>query len=108
MRPDLRALAGRPVIIGAGVAGLMVALRLAPKPVVLLSKGLLGTGSSSAPGRKGALKNFALKQRTNLNKMAAINFFSFPAITNLNCSYDRRRKKDHSCYQSHDSYSPFY
>jgi hypothetical protein len=57
---------------------------------------------------QGALKNFALKQRTNLNKMAAINFFSFPAITNLNCSYDRRSKKDHSCYQSHDSYSPFY
>jgi hypothetical protein len=76
----------------------MVALRLAPEPVVLLSKGLLGTGSSSAPGRKGALKNFALKQRTNLNKMVAINFFSFPAI--MNCSYDRRRKKDRSCYQN--------
>jgi L-aspartate oxidase len=43
MRPDLRAFAGRPVIIGAGVAGLMVALRLAPEPVVLLSKGPPGT-----------------------------------------------------------------
>jgi L-aspartate oxidase len=53
MRPDLRALAGRPVIIGAGVAGLMVALRLAPEPVVLLSKGPLGTGSSSAWAQGG-------------------------------------------------------
>jgi L-aspartate oxidase len=53
MRPDLRALAGRPVIIGTGVAGLMVALRLAPEPVVLLSKGPLGTGSSSAWAQGG-------------------------------------------------------
>ena len=53
MRPDLRTIAGRPVIIGAGVAGLMVALRLAPEPVVLLSKGPLGTGSSSALAQGG-------------------------------------------------------
>ena len=53
MRPDLSALAGRPVIIGAGVAGLMVALRLAPEPVVILSKGPLGTGSSSALAQGG-------------------------------------------------------
>src|SRR5262249_6402476 len=53
MRPDLRALAGRPVIIGAGVAGLMVALRLAPEPVVLLSRGLLGPGSSSEVAQGG-------------------------------------------------------
>jgi L-aspartate oxidase len=53
MRSDLRALAGRPVIIGAGVAGLMVALRLAPEPVVLLSKGPPGTGSSSAFAQGG-------------------------------------------------------
>ena len=53
MRPDLLALAGRPVIIGAGVARLMVALRLAPEPVVLLSKGPLGTASSSAFAQGG-------------------------------------------------------
>ncbi len=53
MRPDLHAFAGRPVIIGAGVAGLMVALRLAPEPVVLLSKGPLGTDSSSVWAQGG-------------------------------------------------------
>jgi L-aspartate oxidase len=53
MRTDLRAFAGRPVIIGAGVAGLMVALRLAPEPVVVLSKGPLGMGSSSAWAQGG-------------------------------------------------------
>jgi hypothetical protein len=31
----------------------MVALRLAPEPIMLLSKGPLATGSSSAPERKG-------------------------------------------------------
>jgi L-aspartate oxidase len=53
MRPDLRVFAGRPVIIGAGVAGLMVALRLAPEPVVLLSKGPVGTDSSSVRAQGG-------------------------------------------------------
>jgi len=50
---DLSALAGRPVIIGAGIAGLMTALRLAPEPVVLLSKGPLGADSSSAWAQGG-------------------------------------------------------
>ncbi|HEY6716546.1 MAG TPA: FAD-binding protein, partial [Reyranella sp.] len=31
-------LAGAPVIIGGGLAGLMTALRLAPQPVILLAK----------------------------------------------------------------------
>ena len=35
MRSDL---AGCPVIIGGGLAGLMTALRLAPQPVILLAK----------------------------------------------------------------------
>ena len=34
MSADLPALAGRPVIIGGGAAGLMTALQLAPEPVV--------------------------------------------------------------------------
>ncbi len=50
---DLRPLAGRPVIIGAGIAGLMTALRLAPTPVVLLSKAPLGAESSSAWAQGG-------------------------------------------------------
>jgi len=50
---DLEALAGRPVIIGAGIAGLMTALRLAPEPVVLLSKAPLGADCSSAWAQGG-------------------------------------------------------
>jgi L-aspartate oxidase len=50
---DFRDFAGRPVIIGAGIAGLMTALRLAPEPVVLLSKAPLATESSSAWAQGG-------------------------------------------------------
>lgn len=53
MTHDLDALAGRPVIIGAGLAGLMTALRLAPEPVVLLSKAPLGAETSSAWAQGG-------------------------------------------------------
>jgi len=53
MIEELRALAGRPVIIGAGIAGLMTALRLAPEPVVILSKAALGGDSSSAWAQGG-------------------------------------------------------
>jgi L-aspartate oxidase len=48
MTADLSSLAGRPVIIGAGLAGLMTALRTAPLPVVLLSRAPLGMEASSA------------------------------------------------------------
>ncbi|BAM89200.1 L-aspartate oxidase [Bradyrhizobium oligotrophicum S58] len=47
MSTDLSELAGRPVIIGGGAAGLMTALHLAPEPVVLLSKSPLGAEASS-------------------------------------------------------------
>ncbi|HKS20533.1 MAG TPA: L-aspartate oxidase [Bradyrhizobium sp.] len=47
MSTDISALAGRPVIIGGGAAGLMTALHLAPEPVVLLSKSPLGAEASS-------------------------------------------------------------
>jgi L-aspartate oxidase len=40
-------LRGRVVIVGAGVAGLMTALELAPQPVVLLSKAALGAEGST-------------------------------------------------------------
>ena len=53
MTPDPSAFASQPVIIGAEIAGLMTALRLAPEPVVLLSKGSLGADSSSAWAQGG-------------------------------------------------------
>ena len=46
-------LAGRPVIVGAGLAGLMTALHLAPEPVVVLSAAPLGTEASSAWAQGG-------------------------------------------------------
>lgn len=53
MSGDLPRLAGQPVIIGGGLAGLMTALRLAPMPVVLLSKGPIGFEASSAWAQGG-------------------------------------------------------
>jgi L-aspartate oxidase len=40
-------LSGQPVVIGAGIAGLMTALHLAPEPVILLAKAPLGSGAAS-------------------------------------------------------------
>jgi L-aspartate oxidase len=47
MTIDPRELAGRPVIVGAGLAGLVAALTLAPRPVVVVTKAPLGTGAAS-------------------------------------------------------------
>ncbi len=47
MSADLHTLDGRVAIVGAGVAGLMTALRLAPRPVVLVSKTPLGAEAST-------------------------------------------------------------
>jgi L-aspartate oxidase len=44
---ELSSLRGRVVIVGAGVAGLMTALELAPQPVVVLSKARLGAEGST-------------------------------------------------------------
>ncbi len=38
---------GQPLIIGAGIAGLMTALRIAPEPVVVLTKARLGAETST-------------------------------------------------------------
>ncbi len=43
----LSALADRPVIIGAGLAGLAAALEAAPRPVVLITAGTLSDGAAS-------------------------------------------------------------
>src|SRR5215469_16541643 len=45
--------AGSPVVVGAGIAGLMTALRLAPEPVILLAKAPLGSGCASAWAQGG-------------------------------------------------------
>ena len=50
IRPEL---AGAPVIIGGGLAGLMTALRLAPQPVILLAKTPLAQGAASAWAQGG-------------------------------------------------------
>ena len=42
-----------PIIVGGGLAGLMAALRLAPEPVMVLSKAPLGTEASSAWAQGG-------------------------------------------------------
>ena len=53
MAYDVSALAGRPVIIGAGLAGLITALHLAPRSVIVLSKGPLGTDAASDKAQGG-------------------------------------------------------
>ena len=47
MTAGLHTLDGRVAIVGGGVAGLMVALRLAPRPVALVSKAPLGAEAST-------------------------------------------------------------
>jgi L-aspartate oxidase len=44
---------GRPVVIGAGLAGLVAALHLSPEPVVVLTKARLGSGAASAWAQGG-------------------------------------------------------
>lgn len=53
MMPDVRDIGGAPVVIGAGIAGLMTALHLAPHPVVVLSSARLGMEASSALAQGG-------------------------------------------------------
>ncbi len=45
--------ADRPVVVGAGIAGLMTALALAPEPVVVLAKAPLGDEAASAWAQGG-------------------------------------------------------
>ncbi|MFZ1964065.1 MAG: FAD-dependent oxidoreductase, partial [Roseiarcus sp.] len=47
MTAGLHTLDGRVAIVGGGVAGLMAALRLAPRPVALVSKAPLGAEAST-------------------------------------------------------------
>jgi L-aspartate oxidase len=45
--------AGQPIVIGAGLAGLMTALHLSPEPVVVLARAPLGCGAASAWAQGG-------------------------------------------------------
>src|SRR5260221_597505 len=45
--------AGQPIIVGAGLAGLMTALHLAPQPVVVLTKASLGAEAASGWAQGG-------------------------------------------------------
>jgi L-aspartate oxidase len=53
MSVEIRYLGGRPLIVGAGLAGLMTALEMAPEPVVLLSAGSIGGDASSELAQGG-------------------------------------------------------
>ena len=46
-------LAGQPIIIGGGLAGLMAALHLSPQPVIVLAKAPLGSAAASAWSQGG-------------------------------------------------------
>jgi L-aspartate oxidase len=50
---DVHDLDGRVLIVGAGIAGLMTALKLAPEPCVLLTKAPIGQDSSSILAQGG-------------------------------------------------------
>lgn len=50
---DLHTLAGQPVIVGSGLAGLLTALELAPRPCVLLTRAPLGAEASSGWAQGG-------------------------------------------------------
>lgn len=67
MSHDLGALAGRPVIIGGGIAGLMTALHLAPEPVVLISKAPLGQDSSSLLAQGGIAASLGADDHPSLH-----------------------------------------
>jgi len=50
---EIASISARPIVIGAGLAGLTAALELAPMPVILLCSGKLGADSSSAWAQGG-------------------------------------------------------
>ena len=57
----------RPVIIGAGLAGLMTALQMAPCPAVMLSPFPLGTEASSAWAQGGVAASVGIDDDASLH-----------------------------------------
>ena len=75
--------AGRPVIVGGGLAGLMTALRLAPRPVVLLARLPLGEGAASAWAQGGIAAAVGADDRPDLHAadtLAAGDGLADPAV----------------------------
>jgi L-aspartate oxidase len=80
MRSDL---AGCPVIVGGGLAGLMTALRLAPQPVILLAKVPLTEGAASAWAQGGIAAAVGEDDRPSLHAadtLAAGDGLTDPAV----------------------------
>ncbi|MDX8515475.1 L-aspartate oxidase [Mesorhizobium captivum] len=67
MSPDVRSFFGRPIIIGGGIAGLMTALQLAPEPVLVLSRTLLGADTSSTSAQGGLAASFGQDDHPTLH-----------------------------------------
>lgn len=67
MSSDVHDLRGRPVIVGGGIAGLMTALHLVPKPVILLSKAPLGEEASSPLAQGGLAASLAADDSPDLH-----------------------------------------
>ena len=75
--------AGCPVIIGGGLAGLMTALRLSPRPVILLAKVPLSEGAASAWAQGGIAAAVGEDDRPALHAadtLAAGDGLSDPAV----------------------------
>lgn len=67
MTEILTHLAGRPVIVGSGIAGLMAALTLAPQPVVLITQAALGAETSSAWAQGGIAASIGADDSADLH-----------------------------------------
>lgn len=61
------ALSGQVVVVGSGLAGLMTALTLAPQPVVLITRGAIGTQTSSAWAQGGIAASLGEDDSTELH-----------------------------------------
>jgi len=60
-------LAGQPIIIGAGLAGLMTALHVSPEPVIVLAKAPLASASASAWAQGGIAAAFGRDDSATLH-----------------------------------------
>lgn len=67
MSEALATYAGRTVIVGSGIAGLMAALTLAPQPVLLLTRSALGGETSSAWAQGGIAASLGPDDSTALH-----------------------------------------
>jgi L-aspartate oxidase len=67
MTEILTHLAGRTAIVGSGLAGLMTALTLAPEPVTLLTRALLGAETSSAWAQGGIAASLGADDHAELH-----------------------------------------